>query len=567
MGSIELIKGDISACREAALNSIGMHDLCRPAEVTLAGVGEIHCSPDGKCGSVEAVRVLREAQVDDFCTHRVLRRLLAYEHLIVGEHAVVAGMDPVCTNMTMFVDSVNPSQFLSHTWADSDPTQAYSVAVSLLTALEKIHSLGIGFRGGAQFYEPDNVGSLKLSDCRNAQIFFTPNGHLLHPTTLTPKDDLISAFVSAPSAPLVALREAVRRQRRTEPFAYGNWVSIFSRLVQNESLVEYEAGRVGHRAMQAGLDRVGNFEAIYEQCRGEAEAIPIFLKDCPNSGPYVCPPIGEFEVASLGPITLEVPGPGQERLTGVSGEVFRSTDRRAVLKVFKSDSCRRRRLEACRERSVLRALNGLSALIPREHAIVGGVDEECKLISLVEDFAGDYSFKGMSRLLQPSSPVLFQVLARLLSILREVHAAGFVHNDAHAGNMVYSELRDVAGSAKLIDFGFAQPFVDANGFHVTDGRGSRKLDLVRLAAFLAEKFGKDVPEFVEYFLEIDALETEGVPDYTKWIDTFTAIAARLTQRLRAARPTRTVQPVATVAPVDVVDKVDTTGEGGGVRLD
>jgi serine/threonine protein kinase len=136
---------------------------------------------------------------------------------------------------------------------------------------------------------------------------------------------------------------------------------------------------------------------------------------------------------------------------------------------------------------------------------------------------------------------LFEVLAKLLEVLQVVHEAGFAHNDAHAGNMVYSSLLDIAQNAKLIDFGFAHPFVDARGKHRTDGRGSRKLDLERLAMFLAEKFGHQVPEFVEYFVEIDALYSEEKPDYNKWIQVFRSLAqSRKKKRITVPTVTTTV---------------------------
>ncbi len=75
--------------------------------------------------------------------------------------------------------------------------------------------------------------------------------------------------------------------------------------------------------------------------------------------------------------------------------------------------------------------------------------------------------KGLNVLLDPLSrdkAFLASIIQQGFDILKSLHETGFVHGDIHSANWML----DGAGKLRLIDFGFAAPYVDAHGTHVQE---------------------------------------------------------------------------------------------------
>ena len=112
--------------------------------------------------------------------------------------------------------------------------------------------------------------------------------------------------------------------------------------------------------------------------------------------------------------------------------------------------------------------------LPRLFAIEAvGISDHCRARTMATEFVGRYPLNKIKAAYadRPGlAPAVAGAIAKTIEILAQVHSAGLVHGDIHGKNLVYADVNDVPGTLRLIDYGRAEPFVDANGEHVREGR-------------------------------------------------------------------------------------------------
>ena len=170
-----------------------------------------------------------------------------------------------------------------------------------------------------------------------------------------------------------------------------------------------------------------------------------------------------------------------------------------------------------------------SGLVPKFYDIVptpGGISDHCRVRTLVSELAGQATLSSRSVNRFQAAAVIAQTLA----IIKKVHALGFIHGDVHGQNFVYSRHDAAAAdeSVRIIDFGRAEPFVDASGQHLSEEvpqlyyshgfsasflspwelegikRKTRRDDVFRIAELALKLAGLHA----EFMARVDALETQ-----------------------------------------------------------
>ena len=71
--------------------------------------------------------------------------------------------------------------------------------------------------------------------------------------------------------------------------------------------------------------------------------------------------------------------------------------------------------------------------------------------------------------MQFSAKTIFQIGIQLVKILQKVHQAGFTYNDMKLDNILvgdYSGTPETLHEIRIIDFGFAAKYREANGDHI-----------------------------------------------------------------------------------------------------
>ena len=121
----------------------------------------------------------------------------------------------------------------------------------------------------------------------------------------------------------------------------------------------------------------------------------------------------------------------------------------------------------------LTVLSGRVGGLPRLFAIDAvGISDHCRARTMVSEFMGKFPLDDIYEAYanRPGLAVaVARAIAKTIEILAQVHSGGLVHGDIHRFNLVYADLNNVPGTLGLIDFGRAEPFVDANGEHVRRG--------------------------------------------------------------------------------------------------
>ena len=231
---------------------------------------------------------------------------------------------------------------------------------------------------------------------------------------------------------------------------------------------------------------------------------------------------------------------GVESRGGVSGNAFPSRDGTIFLKVAHMDkgTCETQMKSVCVERTTLSLLNGLDGLVPRELPLKD-FSEGCSRISVLEESAGRYVLADTYSKLSPSA--LMAIVSRMIAIVEKLSQVGFMQNDLHMNNFLFSNMEDPAGTLKLIDFGFALPLRDANGNNLrTEGwRNLVKVNMLRLGdmieLFIRSEDDSDEDRsekspgpmtvlYDEYLEAINQLGLFDEPDYEKWISKFAALS-------------------------------------------
>ena len=278
---------------------------------------------------------------------------------------------------------------------------------------------------------------------------------------------------------IVSFVESVRRLIMSGDFEYTFWIDALQRTAAGDEFVELPKVVLRHRVME-DPPVVRQFLDAVTACGKQ------LLEPETNEDEWEFP----FEEWAIPPSSARY-----------------SSDGDSIVKIFGDES-------DCSERAMLLALDGLDGLAPK----VGSDEDFVRVLSEVEPL----SLKlGEERLFRRTD-VLIPAVVRLLETLRNLHDAGMVHRDVRLETLVFSKKSDVAGTLMLVGYGSAQPFVDADGFHLP--RVARKYDLLGVVHHLAQRVGREIPAFVELFLEIDAMPTEARPDYERWIRILTKLA-------------------------------------------
>jgi serine/threonine protein kinase len=149
-----------------------------------------------------------------------------------------------------------------------------------------------------------------------------------------------------------------------------------------------------------------------------------------------------------------------------------------------------------------------------------GMSPACSARLLVSEFVGHTPLKELSKHgLDKDARVIYNIAAKSLEMLKQVHRAGLVHGDMHSGNMAFDFVDgvDPSTSLKILDFGRAISYMNSRGEHVADGEvipvpdwllpwmlspfelaGSRKTrrdDIYRLAEALIEASGYEEEDY------------------------------------------------------------------------
>lgn len=158
---------------------------------------------------------------------------------------------------------------------------------------------------------------------------------------------------------------------------------------------------------------------------------------------------------------------------GTATTVTVSVDTRFVVKRLNDDADAEVYARMCAERAVHTTMGDFSGFSVKMHPIDSGqMPPGCAARLLVLDNAGEFDLWELGPWLTDTN--LAEIAAKCIRMLKNLHAFGIVHGDIHAWNIVTSSRADPAGGVRLIDFGLAEPFVDANGRHLPQRRVAQR---------------------------------------------------------------------------------------------
>jgi tRNA A-37 threonylcarbamoyl transferase component Bud32 len=119
----------------------------------------------------------------------------------------------------------------------------------------------------------------------------------------------------------------------------------------------------------------------------------------------------------------------------------------------------------------------------------------------------------------------YQMVARVIEIIEEIHDLGILHGDLHIDNIKIGNVNDVESTLSLIDFGLSRPYVDETGHHLTEPADlSRREDMKRFASEFSDLAGRQTDIVIGFREEMNCLAREERPNYRKWIQTFRSAA-------------------------------------------
>ena len=254
---------------------------------------------------------------------------------------------------------------------------------------------------------------------------------------------------------------------------------------------------------------VTEYEIEFRKCK--SQVVP---RENPREllDPYVLASAhAEFVVDGFGSLRVQ-----DELGQGMYGKVFSFYETSAIiLKGAKSDHGRD---DLCWERSLQRVLGGLNGGAPRDHLITEMPAEFDPLFRsrvLVMDRKGDAEWGDV---VLEENETFFIRFARLLTIVRDLHQKGFIHDDIKGCNIRVgiTDPQDVT----LIDFGQAVPFIDSLGHHLPDV--TRKRDLVNLVE-VARAIRGLKPWLVQFEDAVNQMTDSSDFDYNHWISKFRAM--------------------------------------------
>ena len=291
---------------------------------------------------------------------------------------------------------------------------------------------------------------------------------------------------------------------RTETTAVPSWTDKVATVYQT-TIVASSTRKPGPGAV-FDPKYVRQYEREFRDCKSQVvpRANPRELLD-----PYVLASAhAVFGVDGFGDLTVE-----DELGQGMYGKVFSFYETSVIiLKGAKSDHGRD---DLCWERSLQKVLDGLNGGAPRDYPITrfpSQFDPLFRSRVLVMERRGDAEW---SDVVVEENVAFFTRFAKLLTIVRDLHQTGFIHDDIKGCNIRVStyDPEDVT----LIDFGQAIPFIDSDGNHLPNV--SRKRDLVNLVVIARAIRGPK--SWLDQFAEaVDQESDQSDFEYNDWISNF-----------------------------------------------
>ena len=153
---------------------------------------------------------------------------------------------------------------------------------------------------------------------------------------------------------------------------------------------------------------------------------------------------------------------------GATARSFISADKRYIIKApLSGGNLAKFVLEACREKVLLEHLLslGMASDVPKLYSLASSHGAWDQALLVLEN-VGAFHLKDLETSdgsYIANSPLLYQITARLLGILRELNSKGVYHGDIHEENIMFSSSRDIVESIRLIDFGRAGPVTQDPG--------------------------------------------------------------------------------------------------------
>ena len=507
LGYLDKAQRDIAACIDLLHAKLGQDPAlsrCDFSAVNIPsftqGAEDLRSSRRLHVLGIEVQVARTTTEFENFCTKKIMRKIVA-----VRARAVSPELEPVlpdlleprvvasrissltghCRRSVMFTPIASGVGIDWVVGFREDRDWALRAVARVLQVLQSVHKLGITLNGRGRFVISGgkDLDSIQLADVADATWFKNSFGSYVNVVDLSAKSDLLmianqlAAIRDAMAVPaIVSFVESVRRLTMSGDFEYTFWIDAFHRTAAGDEFVELPKVLYRHRVMEAPAV-VRKFLDAEAACMQE-----------PETSEEECDFL--FEEWAIPPSSARYASDGD-----------------SITKIFGDES-------ACSERSMLLALDGLHGLAPK----VGSDEDFVRVLREVEP----HSLKLVEERLFRRTDVLISAVVRLLETLRNLHDAGMVHRDVRLETLVFSKKSDVAGTLMLVGYGSARPFVDADGFHLP--RVARKYDLLGVVHHLAQRVGREVPAFVELFLEVDAMPTEARPDYERWIRILTKLA-------------------------------------------
>ena len=177
-----------------------------------------------------------------------------------------------------------------------------------------------------------------------------------------------------------------------------------------------------------------------------------------------CPPEEVFVLNE----TLAVSSGGPSVLEGSLSKLYPTVNGKYMIKVAEADEVI---WMLWREQAALWVLNDLG-IAPRIYdPRYEKISAECYARSYVMDKVGS---KTLADLYDENEVTGAKQVARIgiaiINMIEKVHSRGIIHGDIFGTNFVFSDLNDVEGTLKIIDFGRSKPYIDpTTGAHIPEG--------------------------------------------------------------------------------------------------
>ena len=146
-----------------------------------------------------------------------------------------------------------------------------------------------------------------------------------------------------------------------------------------------------------------------------------------------------------------------------------SRGKKLVVKTVRVDSSPGIRDGLNRERALLHALRG-TGVAPEAYEIKDGLKNAvCHRRSMVSEYVGAKEIRLAGALLSKNRALLGKVGAKMIELIKALHATGFIHGDIFGRNLVYGSDSDIVRTLRLIDFGRSEPFIqETTGEHIEE---------------------------------------------------------------------------------------------------